>query len=88
MSPNDFRGQWQKNIFRPLGLENEIGLIRAPTQVERLIISPPGSAIPDLMLPEQLAALGRVRVSGPVPGVKFGCLAAGFQGEALKMKRR
>lgn len=79
-SPNNFIASWQKTIFKLLHLENELELITVPTQVHFLAFSPPGCAIPNFILPEQIEALGQVAISSAKAGKKVWLLRSEFKG--------
>ena len=71
MSPNPAIIDGQSNMFKFVGIGNEMRLIEVPTQVESLIVSPPGSGVrPDFILPEQLEALGRITISPATGNLK------------------
>ena len=58
VSPDDDINPWQKQIFKLLNIENQIFIIKKPTQVRELIIASPASSALKAMREEQFEALG------------------------------
>lgn len=79
VSPNNGVASWQRNILRLLNITNDIRLVTAPTRVENLVLSPPGSAVGHCMTREQLAALGQVSVPPLEPNRKIWLSRSLFQ---------
>ncbi len=51
---------WQLEVFKLLGLRNEIVKLERPTMVDRLVMSTPAFVLPDVVHEAQIAALGAV----------------------------
>lgn len=60
MSPNAAPRAWQREIFRLLGMSNEMYCVRVPTLVRGLLLAPPSGDAEQPMTDAQFAALGRV----------------------------
>lgn len=71
MTPNDEIRNWQRDVFHCVGLKNKIILIKKPTRVETVIVSPEGSSVgPNHIAPEQIEALGQIGNADITPGKK------------------
>ena len=51
---------WQRDVFKLLGLRNEIVKLERPALVRQLVMSAPGFVLPDAASAAQVAALGRM----------------------------
>jgi len=49
---------WQREMFKLLGLHNPILMLARPAVADQLMLAAPGFALPDIVTPEQIAALG------------------------------
>ena len=49
---------WQREVFKLLGLHNPILMLTRPAVVDQLMLAAPGFALPDIVTPEQIEALG------------------------------
>ena len=84
MSPDPNLRQWQKEALKILGITNRIHLIRVPTLVDELIISPPACDASIPMIDAQFEALGRLPERTVLAGKKNSgyraarCPAAGW----------
>ena len=71
MSPDPNLRQWQKEALKILGITNRIHLIRVPTLVDELIISPPACDASIPMIDAQFEALGRLPERTVLAGKKI-----------------
>lgn len=51
---------WQRDVFKLLGLRNEIIKLTEPVVVDTLLLAPPGFVLPDTVSEAQITALGRM----------------------------
>ena len=49
---------WQRDVFKLLALRNPICLLTRPAIADQLMLAAPGFALPDIVMPEQIEALG------------------------------
>jgi capsular polysaccharide biosynthesis protein len=61
---------WQWDVFKLLGLRNPILMLTRPAVARQIMLAAPGFALPDMMTPEQIAALG-VLPAPPLTGKKI-----------------
>lgn len=84
MSPNDFIATGQRLLLKRLGLNQDIRLIKKPTRVAALLVSPPGSSVePDFLHDEQLRALAIFQAPPLRPERKIWLSRSNFKGGGL-----
>lgn len=85
MSPDEQVFDAQKRILTALGLRNDIILVKAPLEVEKLVYAPSGCDLNPLYISdEQLKALGRLPVQEHNPDRKIWLSRSRFNGGGVE----